>query len=99
MKLVVQIDDMMRKNGLNLASIDSKEVAGKKSDSGAQKNEDKTAESISLSIKAQGPYESFRSFIEELEKSLRLIDINSVKISPAGQNNYSFSIEAVSYWR
>ena len=37
MKLVVQIDEMMRKNGLSLASIDSKDIIDKNSSSGAQK--------------------------------------------------------------
>ena len=100
MKLVVQIDDMMRKNGLSLENIDSKDTVNDDSVSGAQEKDIKTPESISLSITAQGSYESFHSFIKSLEKSLRLVDIVSVKISPAGQyNNYEFSIEAVSYWR
>ena len=99
MKLVVQIDEMMRKNGLSLASIDSKDIIDKNSSSGAQKNGGLSAESISLSIKAQGSYESFHSFMKKLEKSLRLIDIISVKISPVGQDDFFFSIEAVSYWR
>lgn len=99
MKLVVQIDDVTRKNGLSLTSIDSKNVVNEKIVSGIQENESKTAESISLSIKAQGSYESFSSFIKELEKSLRLIDVVSVKINPISQDNYSYSIEAVSYWR
>ena len=100
MKLVVQIDEMMRKNGLILASIDSKDVVDKKSASKRpKKNGGRTAETVSLSMKAHGSYESFRSFIKELEKSLRLIDVISVKISPVGQDDYSFSMEAVSYWR
>ena len=99
MKLVVQIDDMMRKKGLNLSSIDSKDAMDKSPISNAVKNGGKNAESVFLSIKARGSYNSFRSFIEELEKSLRLIDVNSVKISPVGQDDYSFSLEAVSYWR
>ena len=93
MELVVQIDDMMRKNGLNLTNIDTKDFIDKKSVLGA------APQLLSLSIKARGSYESFRSFVEELEKSLRLIDVNSVKINPAGQNDYSFSVEAVSYWQ
>ena len=99
MKLVVQIDDMMRKKDLSLSSIDSKDAIDKSPVSNAVKNGGKNAESIFLSIKARGSYKSFRSFIEELEKSLRLIDVNSVKISPVGQDDYSFSMEAVSYWR
>jgi len=99
MKLIIQIDDMMRKNGLSLTSIDSKDAIDKKSAPGASKNSNLSAEQILLSMKAQGSYESFHSFVKKLEKSLRLMDVNSVKISPVGQDDYLFSIEAVSYWR
>src|SRR3989338_2171480 len=99
MKLVIQIDDMMRKNGLTLTSIESKDVVDKKSALGVSKNGSLSAEPAFLSMKAQGSYESFHSFVEKLEKSLRLMDVNSVKISPVGQDDYLFSIEAVSYWR
>ena len=99
MKLVVQIDDMMRKNGLSLSSIDSKDAVDEKPASFVSKNGGRISETVFLSMKARGSYESFHSFVEKLEKSLRLIDIISVKISPVGQNDYSFSIEAVSYWR
>lgn len=99
MKLVVQIDDMMRKNGLSLKNINTKDIAAQDSIPGVPKNDGKNAESIYLSMTAQGSYESFHSFVKMLEKSLRLIDVISVGISPVGQDNYSFSIEAVSYWR
>ena len=99
MRLVIQIDDMMRKNGLTLTSIDSKDTVDKKLAPGASKNGSLSAESLVLSMRAQGPYESFHSFVEKLEKSLRLMDVNSVKISHVGQDDYLFSIEAVSYWR
>ena len=99
MKLVVQIDDMMKKKGLTLKAINVKDIVSQNNASGSQKNNGKIAESVFLSINAQGSYESFRSFIEELEKSLRLIDVKAVKINPVGQDSYSFSAEAVSYWR
>ncbi len=99
MKLVVQIDDMMRKSGLTLLSIDSKDTINNKPVSIGKKNESKTAGSVFLSMKAKGSYESFHSFVEKLEKNLRLADVNSVKINPAGQDDYFFFIEAVSYWR
>ena len=99
MKLVVQMDDMMRKKGLSLSNINTKDIAAQKLDSNSQKNDSMFAESVFLSMEAQGSYESFRSFIKDLEKSLRLIDVISVGITPANQGNYSFSIEAVSYWR
>lgn len=99
MELVVQIDEMMKKNGLDLDSIDTKEIAAEDSVLGAPRSGDVSTQLLSISIKARGPYESFHSFMQELERSLRLIDVNSVKISSAGQDDYLFSIEAVSYWQ
>src|SRR3990167_6964840 len=73
MKLVIQIDDIMRKNGLSLTSIDSKDAIDKKSSPGASKNSNLSAEQILLSMKAQGSYESFHSFVKKLDrKSTRL---------------------------
>lgn len=98
MKLVVQLDEMMRKNGLILKNIDTRDVVLKNSAS-VSKNKGIVPELVALSIKTQGSYDSFSLFLKDLEKSLRLIDVNSVKITPAGQDNYDFSLEAVSYWR
>src|SRR3989344_2547330 len=89
MELVVQIDDMTRKNGLILKAIDIKNIASQNFSSDSPKNDGKIAESVFLSINAQGSYESFRSFIKGWEKSLRLIDVVSVKITPGDKNNYS----------
>ena len=55
---------------------------------------------LTLSMKAQGSYQAFYYFMNDLEKSLRLMDIGSVKINAVGDKEiYDFSIEAVSYWR
>ena len=99
MNLVVQIEDMMKSNGLVLKSIDTKESA--KESSVKKKGEgEKAVSPLSLSIKAQGSYQSFYSFMNEAEKSLRLMDIGSVKVNAIGDKEvYDFSIEAVSYWR
>lgn len=101
MKLVVQIEDMMKSRGLVLKSIDAKEAV--KTSSVKEKKEASATGDISrlsLSVKAQGSYSAFHSFLTEAEKSLRLIDIESVKINTvADKEVYDFSIEAVSYWR
>lgn len=101
MKLVVQIEDMMKSRGLILKSIDAKESI--KSSSVKSKEEVLAMgelSRLSLSVKAQGSYSAFHSFLIEAERSLRLIDIESVKINAvADKEVYDFSVEAVSYWR
>lgn len=112
MKLVVQIENMMKSRGLSLKSIDTKESDKKisfktktdaeedKEDVTGEKKEEKMISLLSLSIKAQGSYSAFHSFLIEAERSLRLLDIDSVKINTvANKEIYDFSIEAHSYYR
>lgn len=114
MKLVVQIEDMMKSRGLSLKSIDTKEsdkkisfktkinanTEGGEVSETEDKKEEKVISALALSIKAQGSYSAFHSFLTEAERSLRLIDIESVKINTvANKDIYDFSIEAVSYYR
>lgn len=99
MKLVVQIENMMKKRGLNFKSIDIKESA-KESSVKKEGEEDKVVSPLSLSIKAQGSYRALYLFLEDAERSLRLMDIGSVKINTVGDKEvYDFSVEIVSYWR
>ncbi|MEK9161560.1 MAG: type 4a pilus biogenesis protein PilO [Patescibacteria group bacterium] len=99
MKLVVQIEDMMKAKGLTLKSIDAKESA-KESSVKTKGEGEKVVSPLTLSMKAQGSYQAFYYFMNDLEKSLRLMDIGSVKINAVGDKEiYDFSIEAVSYWR
>ena len=99
MKLVVQIEDMMKSSGLSLKSIDTKESA-KESSVKTKGEGEKVVSPLALSIKAQGSYQAFYTFMREVETSLRLMDIGSVKVNTVGDKEvYDFSIEAVSYWR
>lgn len=99
MNLIVQIENMMKGSGLSLKSIDAKESA-KEYSVKTEEDGEKTVSQLSLSIKAQGSYGAFYSFLGEAERSLRLLDIGSVKINAvADKEIYDFSIEAISYWR
>lgn len=100
MKLVVQIEDMMKSRGVVLKSIDAKESAKESSVKAKGDSATGSLNRLSLSIKAQGPYSAFYSFLTEAERSLRLLEIESVKINGiADKDIYDFSVEAVSYWR
>ncbi len=45
-----------------------------------------------------GPYEKFISFIEDLEKSLRVVDIQQVEISPKEGFNLQYVVKVQTYW-
>ncbi len=51
-----------------------------------------------LNFSVSGPYESMKSFVNDLETSLRLIDITALSFSGADKNSYEYNFEIKTYW-
>lgn len=91
--LIVEMSNLTRANGLLLRSIDV--LPG-----GEERGVIRAArpyESIDLSLKVSGPYRSFRSFLENLEKSLRLVDVTAISFVAGESDSYEFSLKAKTY--
>lgn len=55
---------------------------------------------VTLDFTINGGYSNFISFLEDIEKNLRITDIRSLSITPpsGGEVNYSYSITVDTYW-
>ena len=55
---------------------------------------------IQLSFKVTGPYEEFKDFSKDLEKSLRIVDVERLNLSPtsADKNLLNFEVTIKTYW-
>ncbi len=53
---------------------------------------------LPLSFSVKGSFEAFRSFLEAVEKNLRLIDVETISFTAAEKGNYDFSLSAAAYW-
>lgn len=89
--LVAMIQTLASQNGLQLTSLAM----------GAGNNDEKApylAQSIDLGL--AGGYAAFRSFIESLEKNVRIIDIESIDAAPTTENSpvIGFRIKARAYF-
>ncbi len=58
-----------------------------------------------LEFSVEGPYANFTGFLESLEKSLRIVDIQSISFSsidqsgtPGGIKNYKYDFKVKTYW-
>lgn len=51
-----------------------------------------------LNFNVTGPYQSMKSFVNDLEQSLRLIDITSLSFSSADKDSYEYNFEIKTYW-
>lgn len=97
--LIVMIENRVKAHGLLLKRIDVGE--GKQSTTA-----DPSAilgvppplyKSMNLSFSISGPYASVLALFKDLEKSLRLIDINIIGFSSAPLDTYEFNITAKTY--
>ena len=97
-KFIMEVDDIIKNNGMILRSIDVKNAEGSKAppDAGGKS---KLFETVSFAMKIAGSYESFFSFVKNMEENLRLTDINAVKLSPAIGSLYEFDVEASAYFK
>ena len=95
--LVVQIESLTRNNGLILKDIDVKKPEETQKSSFEEK---KTGVgSISVTMKVIGPYKSFISFLGNLGKNLRLIEIERITFIAGDADSYEYNITANTYWK
>ena len=99
-KFIMEVDDIIKNNGMILRSIDVKNTGDSKTAS-QPGEKSKLFETVSFAMKIAGSYESFFSFLKNMEENLRLTDINSIKLTPAAaaQNLYEFDVEASAYFQ
>lgn len=55
-------------------------------------------DSLDMTITATGTYESFRSFLEGVESSLRLLDVVGVTVTDSETGVYTYEITTRLYW-
>lgn len=89
-KLIIDMTDIINRRGIVLKSIDAKS-------SGASSDNINTA---SIDFSVESSYETFLLFLEDMEKSLRLIDIKSLNLTSTDKDNlYNFNVKAVTFWK
>jgi hypothetical protein len=55
-------------------------------------------ESVILSFSVSGTYDTFRQYLSDLEKSLRLSDVIGVSFVPTDAGIYDFTVHLKTYW-
>ena len=57
-----------------------------------------TYESVVLSFSVSGSYDTFRQYLGDLEKSLRIADVTGITFVPNETGIYDFTIRLKTYW-
>lgn len=102
-QLIIDLDDMAQSRGLVFK--DTKFESGMGDDT--QKTpldlllDTREYQSSTVGFVVEGSYDNFLDFLQDLESSLRLVEIESLSFSaaPIGKTgNYSFQVDVVTYW-
>lgn len=101
-RLILDIDNIARKYGIILKGIT---ISGGLEEAGSESNQiiDKTDKQygvISLGFSFSSSYADFKSFMIDLENSLRIVDITAFEINSDNPQNglYNYSIDLNTYW-
>lgn len=97
-KLISQIDAVASRYGISIKDISSIETAQAAGSSIENAEAPKTYSSAIIGFSFDASYEQFNAFMDDLESSLRILDIRSAKLTTAEGGTYSYHVEFETYW-
>jgi len=97
-KLISQIDAVAANYGISIDKVSSSKVNTGNNQNG-ENNSDQLYESSIISFSFKSSYEKFKSFMSDLERSLRIMDIESIRLEVDDKSNIdSYIVEFETYW-
>jgi Tfp pilus assembly protein PilO len=97
-KLISQIDSVAGSQGIMLDKINSRETDSSVGESVAEAKPARPYHSAIISFSFTTTYEKFNVFMAALEKSLRILDVKSLKIEALENGLYIYSVDLETYW-
>jgi len=98
-KLILELDALARTYGLPIQNVRVREVEDTTVTQQSTVVTDSRYGTTRLELTLEGRYDRFRSFLEDMEKSLRLIDVESVTFTaPEDETVYTYIITLRTYW-
>jgi Tfp pilus assembly protein PilO len=101
-RLIIDIDDIAKYHKLTINNVrldDSKASKGGAKDSATtiKAGEGKYG-TIPMGFSVTADYDVFLSFLDDLESSLRIVDVTNITLKPGANNVYSFDVSLKTYW-
>lgn len=94
--IIVELEALGRKHGLLLKQVGIAQVG--KAIGTTITTKKKGHEIVQVNFSLSGSYGSFRTFLKDIERSLRIIDITSISFVAGSVDSYEFLIQARSYF-
>lgn len=96
--LAVNFDSIAARYGISIKSINSTDSSTQSVDGIVQAPSSSLYHEATVTLSFIADYESFRGFMSDIEKSLRIIDIQSVTFESSDNGLYDFKVTVKTYW-
>lgn len=94
-RLIIDINEIASRHGLNIRNIKIDSGAGSQEELGP---DNKPYGTLAFSFNITASYDRFRAFIKDLEESLRIVDITGISFIAAESGDYDYGIKIKTYW-
>lgn len=96
-RLIMDLSSIASRYGLTLTNI--RNIQSGEAAKGEIVAESSGIGSATLNFSVTAPYSTFQAFLADLEKSLRIVDVNSISFSASeNSTDYDFNIGVKTYW-
>ncbi len=96
-RLILDLDAMASRYGMHVKSVTIKSdpaLAAR----GQIGPDEQAYESVILSFSVSGSYDTFRSYLADLERSLRLVDVVGLSFAANPTGFYDYTLNVKTYW-
>jgi len=109
-RLIIDLNSVALQHGFSLKNItaaakqDAANSSSNNSVSSANSNNSSfnisipTLDTVAVSFSVSAPYQQFISFMQDLEASLRIMDITHLSVTANDTGTYDFSVQLNTYW-
>lgn len=96
-RLILDMDGIASRYGMRIKNV-SIDDPRKQQSQNAIGSSDAAFESLALSFTVSGEYATFRQFLGDIERSLRLVDVEGVSFTSAETGLYDYAVTIRTYW-
>jgi len=102
-RLIIEIDSIASQYGMTVrdASIATRENSNSnnsKEDVNIFEAQQDDKQKMQLGFSVVAPYDSFLSFLMDLERNLRIVDVESISFTASEKDLYEYQIVITTYW-
>ncbi len=98
-RLIIDINNIATKYGLRLGNVDLQSGIEEEGDTDTSVSESsQTYGEVEIGFSVATTYEVFKRFLEDLEGSLRLVDVTGIGFNRTDTGIYNFDLRVKTYW-